>query len=98
MLSKQSYQFWQIFEGLVMENVGEFYGCLVYFTAFCSISSPFGIFLVIWGIWYPVPRKIWQPCSLLRSVNHHFPQRQPEKINWHCYVSHRVGSEKNVVA
>jgi hypothetical protein len=36
-----------------MENVGIFYGHLIYFTEY------FGIFVVIW---YVVPRKIWQPC------------------------------------
>jgi hypothetical protein len=50
-----------------MEDVGIFYGHLVYSTAIWSILRPFGIFycyLEYFSLfWYVVPRKIWQPCS-----------------------------------
>jgi hypothetical protein len=50
-----------------MEDVGIFYGHLVYFTAIWYISWPFGVFyfyLVYFSLfWYVVPRKIWQPWS-----------------------------------
>jgi hypothetical protein len=49
-----------------MEDVGTFYGLLVYFTAMWYILWPFGIFIgplvYIFPFWYVVPRKIWQPC------------------------------------
>jgi hypothetical protein len=47
-------------EGLAMEDVGIFYGHLIYFLAIWYIVWLFGLF------WYIVPRKIWQPC--LRNV------------------------------
>jgi hypothetical protein len=42
--SKQKSQFGYILEGLAMEDVGMFYGHLVYFTAYWYIVCPFGIF------------------------------------------------------
>jgi hypothetical protein len=60
-------------EGLAMENVGIFYGNLVYFTAIWSILWPFGEFhgrLVYFSrFWYVAPRKIWQPWSPLPRRN-----------------------------
>jgi hypothetical protein len=48
-----------------MEDVGIFFGYLVYFTAFWYISWQFCIFygylVYILSFWYVVPRKIWQP-------------------------------------
>jgi hypothetical protein len=56
----------KLFEGLEMEDVGMFYGHLVYFTLIWSILWSFGIclgYLVYFStFWYVVPRKIWQPC------------------------------------
>jgi ABC-type spermidine/putrescine transport system permease subunit II len=52
-------------EGLAIENLGIFYGLLVYFTAIGNILWPFGIFcghlVYFFPFWYFVPRKIWQP-------------------------------------
>jgi hypothetical protein len=47
-----------------MEDVGIFYGRLVYFTSiWIPILWPFGILYLIhcFPFWYVVPRKIWQP-------------------------------------
>jgi hypothetical protein len=67
LFSNQKSHFWQILEGLAMENLGIFYDHLVYFTAIGNILGPFGIFcgnLVYFSpLWYFVPRKIWQPWS-----------------------------------
>jgi hypothetical protein len=41
--SYQNFLFGYIFDGLTMENVGLFYGHLVYFTVIWSILQPFGI-------------------------------------------------------
>jgi hypothetical protein len=53
LFSNQKYQFWKIFEGLPMENVG-------IFMSFGSISRPFGIFcghlVYLKVIWYIFPR------------------------------------------
>jgi hypothetical protein len=43
-------QLGQIFEGLVMDDVGLFYGVLVYFMAMWYILRPIGTILVIWYI------------------------------------------------
>jgi hypothetical protein len=63
----QKSQFRYIFENLGVENVGMFYGYLIYLKAIWLISWAFGIFcghLVYFSLfWYVVPRKIWQPCS-----------------------------------
>jgi hypothetical protein len=60
--SNQKSKFGLILEDLAMEDVGIFYGQLVYFTA---ILWQFGILhghLVYFSpTWYVVPRKIWQP-------------------------------------
>jgi hypothetical protein len=50
-----------------MEDVGLFYGQLVYFTALSYILWSFGLIygnLVYFSsFWYIVPMKIWQPWS-----------------------------------
>jgi hypothetical protein len=43
-------QFASILECLAIENLGEFYDRLVYFTAIGNILFPLGIFVVIWYI------------------------------------------------
>jgi hypothetical protein len=54
-------------EGLVMEDVGIFYGHLVHFTVLCYILWTFGIVLgnlvYFSPFWYFVPKIIWQPCT-----------------------------------
>jgi hypothetical protein len=40
--SNQKSEFWHIFEGLVLENVGEFYDYLVYLLNFIAIWYIFG--------------------------------------------------------
>jgi hypothetical protein len=49
-----------------MEDVGIFYGHLVYFTVIWYTLWPFGIFygylVHLFPFWYVAPRKIWQPC------------------------------------
>jgi hypothetical protein len=63
---------WYIFKpktpvwvNFAMEDVGIFYGNLVYFPAIWSICGHLVYFMVIWYIfsrfWYVIPRKIWQP-------------------------------------
>jgi hypothetical protein len=42
--SNQKYQFGKILEGLAMEDVGIFYGHLIYFTAIWYFLLPSGIF------------------------------------------------------
>jgi hypothetical protein len=37
LFSNQKSKFWQILEGLAMEDVGILYGHLVHFTVFCYI-------------------------------------------------------------
>jgi hypothetical protein len=49
----QKSQFGQILEGLAMEDVGVFYGHVVYFMCIWYILVSFGIFMVIWYI-FPV--------------------------------------------
>jgi hypothetical protein len=53
-----------------MEDVGIFYGCLVYHTAILVFLWPFGIFL-LFGIfflfWNILPRKICQPWFLVNA-------------------------------
>jgi ABC-type spermidine/putrescine transport system permease subunit II len=48
-----------------MEDVGMFYGHLVYFTAIWYILGPLGTFygylVYFFPFWYVVVRKIWQP-------------------------------------
>jgi hypothetical protein len=65
--SNQKSRFGQFFEDLTMEDVGIFYGHLVYFKAICYTLWKFGMFcgtLVNFStFWYVVPRKLWQPCS-----------------------------------
>jgi hypothetical protein len=57
-----------------VEDVGKFYGHLVYFMAIGPILWLFGIFygylVHFFPFWYDVSRKIWQPCvgCLERSV------------------------------
>jgi hypothetical protein len=52
-------------EGLAKDDVGIFYGHLVYFAAIWYTLCTFGIFSGYWvyfpPFWYIVPRKIWQP-------------------------------------
>jgi hypothetical protein len=57
LFSNKKYQFGKILEGLAMEDVGIFYGHLVYFMAIWSILWPSGsilrllvYFMVIWYI------------------------------------------------
>jgi hypothetical protein len=54
--SNQKYHFGLILEGLAMEDVGIFYGHLVYITVILYILWPFGICILwpfrIWAIWY----------------------------------------------
>jgi hypothetical protein len=51
-----------------MEDVGIFYGHLVYFAVIWFILGLFGIFysyLIYFSLfWYIVPRKIWLPWSV----------------------------------
>jgi hypothetical protein len=54
--SNQKSQFGYILECFAMEDVGTFYGNLVYFTAILYIVTSY-----IFPFWYVVPRKIWQP-------------------------------------
>jgi hypothetical protein len=72
--SNQKSPFGQILEGLAKEDVGIFFGHLVYFIDIWYLLWTFGIFyghlvyfMDIWYIitplWYVVPRKIWQPRS-----------------------------------
>jgi hypothetical protein len=55
-----------------MEDVGLFYGLLVYFTAIWSILWPFCIFVPylvnFFPFWYAIPRKIWQPWSAIATT------------------------------
>jgi hypothetical protein len=61
---------WVNFGGSCNEEVGIFYFPLVYFTTIWYILWPFGKFhgylVDFFPCWYVVPRKIWQPWSLLR--------------------------------
>jgi hypothetical protein len=54
--SDQISHYGQISEGLAMEDVGIFYGHLVYFRAICNIVRLFGIVFPV------LPEKSWQPC------------------------------------
>jgi hypothetical protein len=67
--SNQKYQFGKILECLAMKEAGKFYDRLVTLTAICYILWPLGIFCGYSGIflqfWYVVPRKIWQPWSVV---------------------------------
>jgi hypothetical protein len=60
-----SYQKCQFLGGLGMENVGIFYGHLVYFAGIWQILLPFGKvcchLVYFFPFWYVLPRKIWQP-------------------------------------
>jgi hypothetical protein len=58
-------------EGLAVEDVGLFYGHLVYFTAIWHLVY----FMAIWvylvqffTLWYYVTRKIWQRWSTCRLL------------------------------
>jgi hypothetical protein len=54
-----------------MENIGLFYGHMVYFIAIWYIFWPFailyGYLVYISPFWYVVPQKIWQPCRRRRQ-------------------------------
>jgi hypothetical protein len=54
-----------------VEDVGLFYGRLVYLTDTWYFLWPFGKFYGHFGIffpfWYVVARKIWQPCFWMQS-------------------------------
>jgi hypothetical protein len=51
-----------------MENLGIFYGHLVYFTAIENILCPFGIFCGNFSpVWNFGQRKIWQPWPRLEG-------------------------------
>jgi hypothetical protein len=50
-------------EGLRCENVDIFYGYLGYFMTIWNILCSFGTFF---RFWYRVPRKIWQPWSVVK--------------------------------
>jgi hypothetical protein len=45
--SNQKFQIWVVLEGLSLEDVGIFYGQLVYFTAVWSIT-PIDICYILW--------------------------------------------------
>jgi hypothetical protein len=64
--SNQKSQFGYILEGLAIEDVGIFYGDLLYFTAIWYILWSFGILFGDMAhfppFWYFAPRNIWQPC------------------------------------
>jgi hypothetical protein len=49
-----------------MNDVGKFYGHMVYFSDILYILWPFGIFCghfsIFFLFWFAVPRKIWQLC------------------------------------
>jgi hypothetical protein len=68
-----------------MENVGVFYGRLVYFVVIWSILWSFGIFD---QFWYVVPRKIWQPrqCYSTYSVLNEYNKNKAQS----CYVTFKV--------
>jgi hypothetical protein len=66
-------QIWVNFGGSAIGNVYIFYGHLVYFTALCfyghlvyfkAIWYILWLFAIFFPLWYVVPTKIWQPCSL----------------------------------
>jgi hypothetical protein len=69
----QKLLFGWIFESLAMEDVGLYYGHLVYFSAIWHVLSPFGIIcghLVHFPPFrYALPRKIWQPWPLHRYMH-----------------------------
>jgi hypothetical protein len=50
-----------ILEGLALEDVGIFYGHLVYFTAIRHIWVYLSSFGMFYPFWYFVSRRIWQP-------------------------------------
>jgi hypothetical protein len=56
-----------------MEDVGIFYGHLVYFTDIRYILWPLvtfsGSLVYLFPFWYVVARKIWQPCSQIDVKN-----------------------------
>jgi hypothetical protein len=56
---------WVILEGLAMEDVGTFYGHLVYFVVIWYILLPFGKFygylLTFSSLVFFYQEKIWQP-------------------------------------
>jgi hypothetical protein len=60
--SNQNSKFWINFwvSECIMEDVGIFYGHLVYFTDFGFF---YGYLVYISPFWYVVQRKIWQPCQ-----------------------------------
>jgi hypothetical protein len=78
-------KFWCFLEGLDMEDVGIFYGPLVYFTAIWCFRWTFGIFrgnLVYFPpFWYVVTRKSWQP----RVGGKLMPRSLPKQLGGHCF-------------
>jgi hypothetical protein len=68
-------------------NLGKFWRALywkmlIYFFGVCNILLTFGIFMIIWYIfwvWYHVQRKIWQPWSLSNRLQLH---RQRAVLEW----------------
>jgi hypothetical protein len=54
-----------ISEGLVIENIGIFYGRLVYFSGIGHILRLLDMFY--FSFWYVVQRKIWQPWMQFRT-------------------------------
>jgi hypothetical protein len=62
--SNQKSKFGYILEGLAMEDVGIF---LCPFGAFTTIWYILWLFGIFFPFWYVVARKIWQPCSCLKT-------------------------------
>jgi hypothetical protein len=80
-----------------MEDVGIFYGHLVYFTAIWNILWTFGVIVgnleYFPPFWYDAPRKIWLPSPILRLLNlHTYVQLQRQR----CSRLERFFKEKNV--
>jgi hypothetical protein len=63
-------------EGLAIEDVSIYYGYLVYFTAIFYIFC--GNFVSFYPFWYIVPRKIWQPFTLIVTYNCSEEEEDPE--------------------
>jgi hypothetical protein len=91
-------------EGLAIENVGIFYGHLVYFKAVWSILWPFGIFydhlIYFMAIWYIFPVLVCcikKNLATLRAVLKNFlPQTLPSGerkgfLNKLCFFRFRAG-------
>jgi hypothetical protein len=60
-------------EGLAMEQAGLLYGHLIYFMDIGYLLLSFGTFCAhlvpFLRFWYHVPRKIWQPWTVVANVH-----------------------------